>query len=175
MNTTATQQHQSTYLPILSSQAQGWENILVEQFQHSPGEARCHYQDEHAICLSLASRPVRLLQIKGGKTHTGLVGKGNISITPANVPFFARWDTDDTYLQIRIASRFIQSVAQEALAMNPDQLELRCEFQTRDRLSSELAKCVSRISGTNGITARNVVEASVFNCNIFSRSTPTQL
>lgn len=35
-------------------------------------------------------------------------------------------------MQIRIASRFIQSVAREALEMNPDRLELLPEFRTRD-------------------------------------------
>ena len=123
---------QTTCFPILSSQKQGWENIIVEEFQHPPGEGSSHYNDEHTICLSLAPRPVRLLQIKGGRTHVGLYGKGDISITPAKTPFFARWDGDDRYLEIRIASRFIQSVAREALAMNPDRLELLPEFRTRD-------------------------------------------
>ena len=127
-----TQPTESTCLPLLSSQNQGWENILVEQFQSPPGEARCRYSDEHAICLSLAPRPVRFLQIKGGRTHAGLYGKGDISITPAKMLFFARWDGDDHYLQIRIASRFIQSVARESLAMNPDRLELLPEFRIRD-------------------------------------------
>jgi AraC family transcriptional regulator len=127
-----THQTETGCLPFLSSQKQGWENILVEQFQHPSGEGRTHYSDEHTICLSLALRPVRFLQIKGGKTHTSLYGKGDISITPAEMPFFARWDGDDHYLQIRIASRFIQSVARKALAMNPDRLELIPEFRTRD-------------------------------------------
>lgn len=111
---------------------QNRENILVEQFQSPPGEAMCDYSDEHTIYLSLASRPVRLLQIQEGKTHTGLYGKGDIAITPAKTPFFARWDQDDNYLQIRIASHFLQSVALEALAMNPDRFELLPEFRTRD-------------------------------------------
>lgn len=132
MTRTATHQPEPTCLPILSSHSQGWENILVEQFQHPPGEGRSHYSDEHAICLSLAPRPVRLLQIKGGKTYAGLYAKGDISITPAKVPFFARWDRDDHYLQIRIASHFIQSVARETIDINPDRLELLSEFQTRD-------------------------------------------
>ncbi|MDZ8026176.1 MAG: helix-turn-helix domain-containing protein [Nostoc sp. SerVER01] len=125
-------QTQTTCLPILSSQNQGWENILVEEFQHPPGEGRSYYSDEHAICLSLASRPVRLLQIQGGKTHTGLYGKGDVSITPAKTPFFARWDLEDHYLQIRIASDFIQSVARETIETNAEQLELLTEFRTRD-------------------------------------------
>lgn len=132
MKTPITPQTECACLPVLSSQAQGWENILVEQFQHPSGEGRTYYSDEHTICLSLAPRPVRFLQIKGGKTHTSLYGKGDISITPAEMPFFARWDGDDHYLQIRIASRFIQQVAREALAMNPDRLELLSEFRTRD-------------------------------------------
>ncbi|OLP18529.1 AraC family transcriptional regulator [Leptolyngbya sp. 'hensonii'] len=123
---------QSTPIPVLSSQNQGWENILVEQFQHAPGEGICHYKDDHAICLSLAPRPVRLMQMKAGRTYTGLYGKGDISVTPAETPFFARWDSEDHYLQIRVASQFIQNVAQATLDMNSDRLELRPEFRTRD-------------------------------------------
>ena len=45
---------------------------------------------------------------------------------------FARWDRDDHYLQIRIASRFIQNVARETIGINPEQLELFSQFRTRD-------------------------------------------
>lgn len=132
MKPTAHDPTKPTCLPLLSSQDQGWENILVEQFQHPSGEGRTHYSDEHTICLSLAPRPVRFLQIKGGKTHTSLYGKGDICITPAEMPFFARWEGEDRYVQIRIATRFIQSVAREMLEINPDRLELLPEFRIRD-------------------------------------------
>jgi AraC family transcriptional regulator len=131
MNPT-THQIECVHLPILSSKNRGWENIVVEQFQNPAGEGKTYYSDEHAICLSLAPRPVRFLQIKGGKTDAGLYGKGDICITPAKTSFFARWDGDDQYLLIRIASDFIQNVAIEALGMNPDRLELISEFRTRD-------------------------------------------
>lgn len=130
MKTTANDPTKLTCLPLLSSQ--GWENILVEQFQHPSGEGRTHYSNEHSICLSLAPRPVRFLQIKDGKTHTSLYGKGDIAITPAEMPFFARWEGEDHYMQIRIAARFIQQVAREALEINSDRLELLPEFRTRD-------------------------------------------
>ncbi|PSB25612.1 helix-turn-helix domain-containing protein [Stenomitos frigidus] len=132
MKTPATHATESMCLPVLSSRTHGWENILVEQFQHPAGEGSAHYSDEHAICLSLAPRPVRLLQIRGGKTYAGLYGKGDISITPAKMPFFARWDSADHYLQIRLTSRFIQRVATETIDINPDRLELMPEFRTRD-------------------------------------------
>jgi AraC family transcriptional regulator len=133
MNTSTNDQIECAGLPILSSRNQGWENILVEQFQNPAGEGRFQYSEEHAICLSLSPRPVRFVQIKESRMHTSLYGKGDISITPAKVPFFARWDSDDNYLQIRIASEFIQSVAREAFDVNPDRLELVSEFRTRDR------------------------------------------
>jgi AraC family transcriptional regulator len=128
---TANPQTEITCLPI-NSHAQGWENIRVEQFQAPAGESNCDYCDDHAIYLSLAPRPIRLLQIQGGKSYTGLYGKGDISITPAKTPLFVRWDGDDHFLQIQITSGFIQNVAREALEMNPDCLELYPEFRTRD-------------------------------------------
>jgi AraC family transcriptional regulator len=133
MKTTIKHQIECASLPLLSSQNEGWEHILVEQFQHPAGEGKIHYSDEHAICLSLSPYPVRLFQTQGDKTYTGLYMKGDLCITPAKTPFFARWDRDDRFLQIRIASRFIQTVARETLAMNPDRLELLPEFRMRDR------------------------------------------
>jgi AraC family transcriptional regulator len=119
-------------LPRLSSQTHGWEYLIVEQFQPSR-EGDCHYKsDDPTICLSLATRPVQILQISGGKTYTGLYGKGDISITPATTPLFTRWQGEDHYLQIQIASQFIQTVAREALAIDLDRLELRSEFKIRD-------------------------------------------
>jgi AraC family transcriptional regulator len=118
--------------PFFSSQTQGWEQILVEEFHHPAGEGKMLYLNEHIICLSLAPRPVRLLQIQGDKSYTGLYGKGDLSIAPAAAPFFARWDSDDRFLQIRIKSEFMAQVATEALAMNPDRLEVIPTFRTRD-------------------------------------------
>jgi AraC family transcriptional regulator len=132
MKTASVQQIECNHSPVLSSRKQGWENILVQQFQHPSGEGTTYFSHEHTICLSLAPRPVRFLQIKGGKTHSSIYGKGDISITPAQVPFFARWQGDDCYLEIRIASDLIQTVANETFSGNTDRLELRPEFRFRD-------------------------------------------
>lgn len=132
MKDPAIHQTEISCLPLFSSRNQDWSNILVEEFQFPSGEGKTHYKDEHTICLSLASRPVHFLQVKGGRTHTSLYGKGDISLTPAEMPFFARWEGDDHFLQIRIASGFIQQVAREALRMNSDCFELIPEFRIRD-------------------------------------------
>ncbi|MGG6240348.1 helix-turn-helix domain-containing protein [Nodosilinea sp. AN01ver1] len=121
-----------TCLPTRSSQELGWEYIQVEQFQHPPGECSSPLSEDHTICLSLATRPVRFLQIKDGKTHSSLYGKGDISITPAQTPFFARWQDDDHYVELRLNSGFMANVAQESLGLNPDRIELIPEFRLRD-------------------------------------------
>ena len=116
----------------LSSPTQPGDNIRVEYLQHPAGEGTCHYQNEHTLSLSLAPRPVPLLQIQGGKTYTGMYQKGDMAITPANTPLFARWESEDRLLQIRLNSQFIQNVAQETLEQVPDRLELLPEFRTRN-------------------------------------------
>jgi AraC family transcriptional regulator len=121
-----------TSQPLFSSQTQGWEHILVEEFHHPVGEGKMLYPNEHVICLSLAPRPMRLLQIQGDKSYTGLYGKGDLSIAPAAAPFFARWDGEDRFLQMRIDSRFMAQVATEALEIDPDRLEVIPTFRTRD-------------------------------------------
>ncbi|NJR26362.1 MAG: helix-turn-helix transcriptional regulator [Richelia sp. CSU_2_1] len=132
MKPTVPQQIECDCLPVLSSQNRGWENIQIEQFQPPPGEGSFQYSGEHVICLSLTPHPVRLVQIQEGKTYTGLFGKGDITITPAKMPFFARWDREDSYLQIRLATSFLQNVARESSHKNHEKLELIPEFKTRD-------------------------------------------
>ncbi|WP_019502060.1 helix-turn-helix domain-containing protein [Pseudanabaena sp. PCC 6802] len=132
MKTIIPHQIECARLPISSSRDRGWETILVQQFQNPAGEGNFLHHDEHTLSFSLSPRPVRMQQTQAGKTFSGLFGKGHISITPAQVPFFARWDSDDRYLQIRIASQFIQNVARETIDSSPDRLELLTEFRVRD-------------------------------------------
>jgi AraC family transcriptional regulator len=161
MKKTATHQIECASAPIFSSRNQGWENILVEQFQHPAGEGRLHYRNEHAICMSLAPRPVRLLQIQDGKTYSGLYGKGDLSIMPVESPFFARWDGDDHLLQVRIPSRFIEQVATEALGINPDGLELVPEFRTRDSQIEAIAMLLLSEMKQDNIGSRLYIESLI--------------
>jgi AraC family transcriptional regulator len=119
MKASTNRQLECTHLPVLSSREQGWENLLVEQFQSPAGEARFDQGDEHAIYLSLAPRPVHALQVQGSKTYAGLYGKGDISIMPAQVSFFSRWDSDDRFLLIQITSRSSRLLRKKPLTEIP--------------------------------------------------------
>ncbi|MDJ0633438.1 MAG: AraC family transcriptional regulator [Xenococcaceae cyanobacterium MO_188.B29] len=132
MENSAIHRSQTNGLSQLSSQTQPWENIQVQQLQNSPGEGNCHFESQHTLFMSLASRPIHYVQVQGGKTHMGLYRRGDISITPANTPLFVRWEGEENCLQIRLTTQFMQSVARETLEQDLDRLELLPEFQIRN-------------------------------------------
>lgn len=124
--------HLASADPTTSGFQAQWEHLRVEIFQHPAGEQRCAPSEDPTICLSLSPRPVRLLFICGDQTHTGLFAQGDISITPAHVPLFARWDSDDHFLQIGLTAQLIQQVAADVLQMDSDRWEFLPEFRLRD-------------------------------------------
>lgn len=119
--------------PIISSQAFGWKPLIVEEFQQPAGGMDIPEAWEgHSIALCLAPRPHRIHQIVGGRRYTGLYSKGDISITPANVPSSYRAEGDDRYLNLQIPTQFFQSVAEQATEVDFNRLELLTEFRVRD-------------------------------------------
>lgn len=104
----------------------------MTQLQPPPGEGTCQFDDAHLLCLSLAERPVPMLHRQMGKTYSGLFGKGDFCLAPAQSPLFARWDTHDHYLQIRLADGFLRQVATQTLERDGDALELTPIFHTRN-------------------------------------------
>ncbi|MGF1480808.1 MAG: helix-turn-helix domain-containing protein [Cyanophyceae cyanobacterium] len=118
--------------PIVSSQALGWETVLVEEFQQPPGDVSVpEAWVGHSIALCLAPRPYRIHQTVGDRHYTGLYSQGDISITPANLPSFYRVEGNDHFLNVEIPIQLLQSVAQQA-EIAPDRLELVTEFRVRD-------------------------------------------
>ncbi|ARV62822.1 AraC family transcriptional regulator [Nostocales cyanobacterium HT-58-2] len=144
---------------MLSSRSQGWENILVEEFYQPPGQ--CEYQSdtEHAICVGLAAHPFRLLQVKGDRRHSSLYTKGDISVTPAGLPFLAQWDGNDHYLWIRLPLHFTQQVAQEAAEIDSEHVELLPEFRTRNRSIEQIGMMLLGELHNGGLAGRLYVES----------------
>jgi AraC family transcriptional regulator len=119
--------------PIVSSESLGWQPLLVEEFQQPPGGTDIpEAWAGHSIALCLAPRPHRIHQVVGDRRYTGLYTRGDISITPADIPASYCAEGDDHYLHVQIPARFLQRVAEEAMALNPDCLELTTEFRVRD-------------------------------------------
>lgn len=118
--------------PIISSQACQWQNILIEEFHQPPGEEIYHNATEHTLCLSLNQRPARLFQRIGDRRHTSLFAKGDLSVAPAAALLMSQWAQNDQYLRIRIASKFLEQVAQSELDRCPPSIELVPEFRARN-------------------------------------------
>jgi AraC family transcriptional regulator len=107
------------------------EIIQLEHLQFPPGEGTAYSKDGHTLFVNLTPRPIQYRQTQDGKTHTGLYRRGDFTLTPADVPFFARWEGTENCLQIQLSDRFLRSVAAENLAGNSDRLTLVPAFQNR--------------------------------------------
>lgn len=118
--------------PIVSSKASGWQNIVVEEFHQPPGEEMYQNATEHTLCLSLNPRPGRLLQTIADRRHISLFAKGDISIAPAGAVLFSQWNQEDRYLRVQIASAFLERVAQSAIEIDSNRVELLPEFRARN-------------------------------------------
>lgn len=121
-----------TPVPVMSSEMLGWQSLLVEEFQQPPGRIDLPAASAgHSIALCLAPRPYRMHQVIGDRRYTGLYSRGDLSITPADIPASYHAEGDDHYLHVQLPAHFLQSVAQE-VAVDLDRLELVTEFRMRD-------------------------------------------
>ena len=96
------------------------------------GEEFCHLESDHSIFISLRPRPIHYVQKQDGKLHTALYQKGEILITPADVPLSVRWEGEENCLQIQLADEFLKTVARETIAEDCDRLTLQPTFQIRN-------------------------------------------
>lgn len=145
--------------PSARAQPLNWPNITVEPLHLPPGEGKCHYAHEHAICLSLSPQPVRLIQVREDKTYSGFYSSGDISITSAAVPLFARWEQPDRYALIRLSHQLLQTVAQETLDQDPAQLQLISHFKVRDPQIEAIGKLLLAESVQPSLGARLYIDS----------------
>lgn len=120
-------------VPLASSEALGWQPLLVEEFQQPPSETDIpETWESHSVALCLAPRPLRIHQAVGDRRYTGLYTKGDISITPAHIPASFRAEGEDHYLHVQIPAQFLQSIARSTPELDPDRLQLSTQFRFRD-------------------------------------------
>ena len=125
--------------PIVSSRDLAWESIMVEEFRLPPGTGEFGARREHIITLCLASEPHRIWQAMGDRSFVGVYTKGDLSITPADVPIACQAYGDDHYLEITIPPQFLKQIAEETINHDPDRLELATEFRVRNLQIEQLA------------------------------------
>jgi AraC family transcriptional regulator len=115
----------------LSSQSHGWEGISAWRQQSPPiDELDLPPIHTYSVFLQLNSGP-KLVQERYGGRHEGEWHEGDILIFQAGQP--SRWRTEGPVdnLHIDLEPSFLQQIALEC-EMNPDHVELRDVFKTRD-------------------------------------------
>lgn len=125
--------------PIVSSQDLAWESIVVEEFRLPPGSGEYGPICEHILTLCLANEPHRIWQAMGDRSFVGVYARGDLSITPANVPIACQAEGDDHYLEITIPPQFLKQIAEETIDRDPDRIELATEFRVRHLQIEQLA------------------------------------
>ena len=108
------------------------ETMQIELLQFPPGEGHVYCKDGHTLFVNLTPRPIHYLQTQDGKTHTGLYRRGDFTITPADLPFFARWQGNEHCLKIQLSDYFLRSVAQETMAGRCNSLTILPSFQSQN-------------------------------------------
>ena len=98
--------------------------MRIEHLQYPSGEGAYHCEDGHTLFMNLAPRPIRYVQVQDGKTHTALYQKGELLITPANMPLFVRWEGEENCLQIQLTDAFLKQIAAETFK-GGDRLQLK--------------------------------------------------
>ena len=139
--------------PLLSSRSRGWNGITVElhSFHHLDSLVQ---PADHVIAIHLAGA-VNLQRIRHARSRVRKMIPGDIAITPAGPP--VRWTQSSQSLVIllRLTPAYVQKIAGDECAIDPDRFEIREEFSTRDaniealgrgNLIDQLYKKVSRPS-----------------------------
>ena len=124
--------------PLLSSQARGWNGIVVELRRFHDVDAVCQFPD-HVVAVHLAGS-IHLLQQRAGKSSRRSIGPGDIIITPVGEP--KRWQHagENVVILLRLDPSFVQHVAGEECAIDPARFELQDNFGTRDPQIETIAK-----------------------------------
>jgi AraC family transcriptional regulator len=144
--------------PVISSKSCGWKNILVEEFRQPPGQETYQSLTEHTLCLSLNGRPSRLLQVIDDRRHTSLSSKGDLSIAPTGVLLLSQWEQQDHYLRLRLASSFVDEVAQTIVKGNLGQIEVLPEFCARNSQIEQISLMLLNELQCGGMAGQLYVE-----------------
>ncbi len=120
---------------ILSSQQDGWQGILVEQYQVPPNHI-CEYNPSALLThwLSFPSvQPMHLVQNHGERWHESIVKQGDLVLVPAGQSTYWRWPTDSpmSSLGIYLQPELVTQIARSA-DLNPERIELMDCFSQSD-------------------------------------------
>src|SRR5258708_16007342 len=113
---------------LRSSEAFGWQGIVVEQRYHPAGEYIFPGSSSHMICLHLGS-PIAIEQVRNGRPFTSMMARGDLQIVPAGIESIWRHQDGADHMHVLLTQELLQQVAADH---DQDHIELLDHFSTQD-------------------------------------------
>jgi AraC family transcriptional regulator len=124
--------------PLLSSRLRDWDGLTLELYSFHALDALVGPPD-HVVAIHLAGR-VSVQRTRDGCRKTRTMVPGDVTITPVGSP--VRWQQDghSLVLLLRLSPSYVQTVAGDECAMNPDRFEIQTVFARRDPAIEQLGR-----------------------------------
>ncbi len=151
--------NQNPRLPIVSSQNLGWKSVLVQEYQQPSGGMEFPAEVDPVIILILTTQPHRTYESVGNYHHIGLYRQGDLCITPSGIPSSYYAEDHHHYLYVQISSSFLQQVAEEALELNPNRVDVMPAFQVRNPQLEQLLRLLQTELHQGGRMGRLYLES----------------
>jgi len=142
---------------LLSSRSRGWPDVVVELHRFCDVDVVVPMR-EHVVGVHVAGA-VNLLQSRSGKTSVRHVRAGDSTLTPAGEPKRFQHAGECVVVLLRLAPAFVQHVAGDEYALDPDRFELRENLGTPDRELGTIGRLLLGSLETEGAPHRMQVEA----------------
>ena len=124
--------------PLLSSRSRAWYGLTLELHGFRDHDTVVQSPD-HVIAVHLAG-VANLSQSRAGRSRSRKVTAGDVVITPVGPPTRWRQTGHSLVILLRLAPAYVQAVAGDECAMDPDRFEIQCVFAVRDPCIEELAQ-----------------------------------
>ncbi len=127
--------------PAVSSQPYNWTGIVAEQYHHRPNRLLSPQLQQHLVTLNFG-RPYTLTQQFGGRTQQARVVKGNMILTPAGRATEWHWQNNVDVLHMRIEPSFVNTIAEQALGIDSQRVEIVHHFCVPDPMIEQLGQAL---------------------------------
>ena len=145
--------------PLLTSKARGWNGLTLELHGFRDLDAVVQSPD-HVIAVHLAGE-VTVRQIRAGRTRARTLHGGDVTITPVGPPTRWRQAGQSLVVLMRLATSYLQTVAGDECALDPERFEIQPAFAVRDPRIEELARQLLAGLEMEGVDSRLHVDTFI--------------
>jgi AraC family transcriptional regulator len=137
---------------VVSSKAQGWRNVVLEQQKQPPQEFDVPPLTQHLV-IFLLGPSIPLVQERDGHVQQGNLMPGEMLVTPAGHQSHWISGAPVDALHLRLEPEFVARIAEDA-GMTPAQAEIVNNFGTFDPRLEQIGHLLFEEAQTRGLGGR---------------------